>query len=245
MPENTPANAGDMIQKFSVPLAIVLAGALIAGALYFSDSSKQPGTGGQPIAVDIKDVDIGPGDPYIGETKAPVTMAYWSDFQCPYCKAVEVGGIPQIPIPPALPTLIKDYVDTGKLRIVFKDFPFLGEDSITAALYEHAIWEAYPAKFYTWRKAMFEAQDDEGDQGFGDEVSIVKLIEKIKGMDVNKLKALITQKNDEYMALISADRDEGASLGINGTPAFIIGKTLISGADQLSTFTALIDAELK
>ena len=237
------------IQKFAIPIAIVIAGALIAGAVYFASIGRGQAGNGAPGApaqpkVNIKDVKIA-GEPYIGNENAPVTMAYWSDYQCPFCRAVQVGGIPQIPISPALPSLIKDYVDTGKLKIVFKDFAFLGNDSLTAALYEHAIWELYPGKFYQWRKAMFEAQDAEGDQGFGNEESILKLIGTIPGLDANRLKALVAEKKDAYSQAIDADRTEGASFGIQGTPGFIIGTKFIAGADQLSAFTTAIDAQLK
>src|SRR3989338_8140989 len=144
MPENT-GGVADTLQKFSIPLAIVVARALIAGGLYFSGKGQGPSAGGQPTPanVDIKDVNVGPGDPYIGKADAPVTLAYWFDYQCPFCKAVDVGGIPQIPIEPSLPTLIKDYVETGKLKIVFKYYAFLGPDSTTAALYMHAVWDLY------------------------------------------------------------------------------------------------------
>ena len=171
-------------------------------------------------------------------------MAYWSDYQCPFCKAVEVGGIPQIPIEPALPILIKDYVDTGKLKIVFKDFSFLGPDSDTGALYEHAVWETYPDKFWTWREAMFEAQDEEHG-GFGDEASTLALIRTISGMDADRLKNIVAQNKDRYLALMQADQAEAASFGISGTPGFIVGTTLIAGADQPAVFKAAVEKELK
>lgn len=229
-----------------VPAAIVIAGIVVGGGLYFGlskgNSTGQGGT--QPtVSVNIKDVKTD-GDPYIGKADAKVTLAYWSDYQCPYCKAVEIGGIPQIPITPALPTLIKEYVDTGKLKIVFKDYPFLGEDSITAALYEHSIWKLYPEKFYSWREEMFKAQDDEGDQGFGDEASIVALIKKIPGMDAAKIKADVAANKAAYQTKIDADRAEGTSFGITGTPGFITGKTLIPGAAEFSSFKSAIDAQL-
>ena len=238
----------DAIQKLAVPIAIVIAGALIAGAVYFASIGRAPinaGAGAPPPqqAVNIKDVNIA-GNPFIGNPDAPVVLAYWSDHQCPYCKAVEVGGIPQIPLTPAIPELIKDYVDTGKLKIVFKDYPFLGPDSTTAALYEHAVWELYPDKFYEWRKALMLAQDEENG-GFGNEESIVKLTNEISGIDGGAVKALVAKKTDVYTKSIEADRAEGASFGIQGTPGFITGTKLIAGAADPSAFKAAIDAQLK
>lgn len=238
----------DTIQKLAVPIAIVIAGALIAGAVYFASIGRAPvnaGAGAPPAqpSVNIKDVKIA-GNPFIGKPNAPVILAYWSDHQCPYCKAVEVGGVPQIPLTPAIPELIKDYVDTGKLKIVFKDYPFLGPDSTTAALYEHAVWELYPDKFYTWREAMMNAQDAENG-GFGNEESILGLINTISGMDSNRAKALVAKKTDEYTKAIEADRQEGASFGIQGTPGFIVGTKLIAGAADPSVFRAAIDEHLK
>ena len=237
----------DTLQKFSIPLAIIVAGALIAGAVYFTFVNRDSGGLGGPspsTKVDIKDVKISASDPYIGDAKAPVTIAYWSDHQCPYCKAVEVGGIPQIPLTPAIPVLIKDYVDRGKLKIVFKDYPFLGPDSITAALYEHAIWELYPDKFYEWRKALMLAQDEEN-AGFGNEATILELIKTVPDMDGDRIKKQVAEKTDIYAKSIDDDKQEGISFGIQGTPGFITGTKLLAGAADPSAFKAVIDAQLK
>ncbi len=237
------------LQKFSVPISIIIGCALIAGGIYFSgraSSGDQAGakTAGAP-AVDIKKVKISDSDPYIGKKDAKVTIAFWSDYQCPFCKAVEVGGVSQIPLEPAIPLIIKNYVNAGKVRIVFKDFAFLGNDSKTAAEYEHAVWETYPDKFYTWREAMMKAQDEEGDKGFGNEATILKLTAALPGFDAAKLKSLVAANQPKYDADIQSDMQEASSFGIQGTPAFIIGKKLIAGADQPASFTAAIDALLK
>ena len=248
MPEqNMGGSAAKDYSNLYVPGAIVVAGVLIAIGLFLGLSGKSVGSAGglpAPQKVNVKEVKTD-GQPYIGKKDAPLTMAYWFDYQWPFCKAVEVGGIPQIPITPSFPTLIKEYVDTGKLRIVFKDYPFLGKDSITGAMYEHAVWETYPAKFSTWQEAMFKAQDDEGDVGFGDEASILALVKKIPGMDAGTLKALVAQRKDAYQKDMDADRNEGASFGIQGTPGFIIGTKAIDGAQELSAFKAAIDSQLK
>ena len=246
--EQMPAQAGNHnYSALYVPGAIVLSGLLIAGGLYFGLAGKTaPATDGQPaqVKVNIKDVKIA-GSPYIGKADAPVTMAYWSDYQCPFCKAVDVGGIPQIPIEASFPILIQKYVETGKLKIVFKDYPFLGQDSIVDGEYGRAVWEMYPDKYYTWREAMFKAQDDEGDKGFGDEESVLALIKKIPGLDAAKLKALVAQKKAQYDAAMKADQQEGAKFGIRGTPGFILGTKSIDGAVPPEQFIAAIDALLK
>lgn len=228
-----------------LPLAIILAGALVAVGLFFGLSKNTASTGGQPTkqAVNVKDVNLA-NSPYIGQTNAPVTMAYWSDFQCPFCKAVDVGGVPQIPLEPSFPTIINEYVKTGKLKIVFKDFVFLGQDSITAAEYGRAVWALYPEKYYEWREAMFVAQDEEGDQGFGDAASIDALIKKIPGLDLAKIKADVAANKAKYDAAIQADTQEGSKFGIQGTPGFIIGKQSIDGAVPLSEFKKVIDSQL-
>ena len=230
-----------------MPTAIVVAGILIAGGLYAGLSSKSgnntAGGNGAPVAVDVKNIKT-EGNPFIGKANAPVVLVSWSDFQCPYCKAVEVGGVSQIPTQASFPDLIKMYVDTGKLKIVFKDYPFLSEDSNTAAEYGRAVWELYPSQYYAWREAMYHAQDEEHG-GFGNAVSIDALIKKsFPQMNVAQVKAQIVSKKDAYDAAIQADRAEGSSMGVNGTPGFITGKTLISGADSLATFKAAIDAQL-
>lgn len=227
-----------------LPIAIVLAGALVGVGLFFGLSGQgNSGTvGGPQVAVNIKDVKT-QGHPYIGKENAPVTLAYWSDYQCPFCKAVELGH-PQIPTEPALPRVIKEYVDAGKVKVVFKDYAFLSEDSTTAALYGRAVWALYPTKYWAWREAMYKAQDEEHG-GFGDEESILALTRGISGIDADTLKADVAKNRAKYQSLIDADKAEGTALGISGTPGFITGTTLIPGAVEFGQFKTVIDAQLK
>lgn len=232
------------MSKFYTPIAIVVAGVII-GIFAMTGLSKlggSPSQGGAPSAnVNIADIAV-EGLPYIGEKDAPVVLAYWSDFQCPFCKAVEMGH-PQIPTEPALPKLITEYVDTGKLKIVFKDYAFLSEDSTTAALWGRAVWDLYPTRYWPWREAMYEAQDEEHG-GFGDEASIAALTKTISGIDANAVQTRVATNQAAYLALIDADKAEGTSMGIQGTPGFITGKVLLPGAYPFSDFKAAIDAQL-
>lgn len=233
----------DANNKF-LPVAVVLAGLLIAGAVMWNGSHPPAGT--QQAAapkVDIKDVKTD-GDPFIGNPQAPVTIAFWSDFQCPFCKSVEVGGVPQIPTPAALPEIIKEYVDAGKVKIVFMDFAFLGDDSTTAALYNRSVWKLYPDQYFTWRTAMYTAQDEEH-KGFGNAASIDKLTATISGIDAARVTADVQANKSVYQAEIDADKAEAQKVGINATPSFVVGTTVLAGAYPYANFKAVIDALLK
>ena len=252
-PESSPASApvgatpSLAANPLLVPAAIVIAGAIIGGGIFFglSQNGGTAAPGNMQQAVNVKDVKKD-GAPYIGQKNAPVVLAFWADFQCPFCKAVEIVGIPQIPTAPAIPDIIKQYVDTGKVKIVFKDYPFLGEDSLAGGEYARAVWDLYPAQYFAFRTAMYEAQDDEGDQGFGDATSIDQLIKtKFAQMDGAKIKQTVAANKAKYDAAMEADKTEGASFGIQGTPGFITGTTLIDGAQALPAFVAAIEAQLK
>lgn len=221
--------------KYFLPAAVVVAGLLIAGAVVWNGQRPpQAGPGAAPTA-DIKDIDIS-GDPFIGEASAPVTIAVWSDYQCPFCKKFEVE---------TLPSIIADYVDAGKVKVVFMDFVFLGNDSVDAAVYGRAVWKLYPEQYFAWRTAMYEAQDEEGDQGFGDASSIDALTAKIPGIDAAKVAADVKANRDGYKAAADADRAEGQKIGINATPSFVINTQIIQGAYPYPAFQEAIDAALK
>lgn len=231
-----PAAAVRYILPISILLAaIIIGGSFVAGVMIYSKALTN--AGGKPapaIAVDIKDVNI-KGRPFIGNEKAPVTMAYYYDYQCSYCAKFDIETLPEI---------VKKYVDTGKVKVVFKDFPFLGPNSVVAAETSHAVWELYPQHYFKWHQAMYRNLDAEKG-AFGDEISVKKLTGTIAGIDANKVFALIAQKKEQYTSDIKADREEGSGFGIQGTPSFIIGKSLIPGALPLSSFVQLIDIELK
>jgi len=178
--------------------------------------------------VSLKDV------PFIGSASAPVGMAYWFDYQCPFCRRVEQD---------VMPRLIEDYVKAGKLRIYFKDFQFLGPDSYEAAIASRAVWEVAPELFGTWHSALFARQDRENG-GWGNRDDVFALLETIPGLDAAKVKELVQQKVDTYVDQMDRDLQEGGRFGIQGTPGTIIGTQLISGAQPFEEFQAAIEEVL-
>ncbi|TSC70719.1 MAG: DSBA oxidoreductase [Parcubacteria group bacterium Gr01-1014_49] len=227
-------DTNETTSKF-LPIAVIVAGLLIAGAVVWNGSRPSAGPGGAAPKADIKNVKLD-GDPFIGKADAAITIAFWSDFQCPYCKNFELGTLPQI---------ITDYVDTGKAKVVFMDFAFLGSDSITAGLYSRAVWKLYPDQYYAWRTAVYTAQDEEGDRGFGDAESIDKITATIAGIDAAKVAADVKENASAYQAAMDADKAEAQKVGINATPSFVIGTQVIQGAYPYANFQAAIEEALK
>ncbi len=229
------------MERYLTPIAVILAAVIIAVALIFAHGSgtkdaTQAGTAAAP-SVNVKDIKTD-GDPFIGDKNAPTTVVLFYDYQCPFCKQFEQGVTPQ---------LIANYVKTGKTKVVFKDFQFLGNDSLDAAVFGRALWEAQPDKFGDWFTAMFNAQDEEGDQGFGDLASVEKLAGTIPGIDVAKVDALVKSKRSTYEQAAAADRAEGAALGINGTPSIVVGTQLLTGMSPTQFYQSIsteLDKEL-
>ena len=235
-------NNNEQDNKF-LPAAVLVAGLFIGGAVLWNGSNPTaaPVGGAAPIpaaapsaAADIRNVKTD-GNPFIGQANAPVTLAVWGDFQCPFCKRFEAE---------TLPLIIRDYVEKGKVKIVFFDFAFLGPDSTTAGQYNHAIWKLYPAKYAEWRAAMYGAQDAEH-SGFGNAASIDALNATIQGIDAARVAADVKANAGAYQALLDSDKAEAQKVGIGATPSFVVGKQMIAGAYPYENFKAAIDAALK
>ena len=240
-PESCQATAGNLAVPKSahvlcVPSDMAPPAATASGT---SPTTTPPQSmAGQPPApaatADIDKVSTA-GVPFIGKADAPVVLAYWFDYQCPYCRQLEMTVMPQ---------LVKDYVDTGKLKILFKDFAFLGPDSVTAGFAARAVWETAPDKFYDWHKAMFDHQDEEN-AGWGNKDDIIALTKTIPGIDAAKVEQLMTDHATEYQKAIDADDAEGSGMGIDGTPGVVIGKQAIVGSRPYEEFKSAVDDELK
>lgn len=220
------------------PIAIVIAGIIIGGAVVYVNTSHSAGdqAATQPtIAVDASKVKTA-GEPTLGKTDAPVTIAYWFDYQCPFCKQNEEQSMPQ---------LIKDYVDTGKAKIVFKDFSFLGTDSDTLGHAARAVWAVAPEKFYAWHKAIFDAQGTEN-TGWATSAKIQQITASVLTQAQTAEVMQMMQKNaSTYQAEMDADKAEGTGFGITGTPSMIVGKEMVEGAQPYAQIKSAVEDALK
>ena len=232
-----------------LPAAIVVGAAMISGSIIWSadfrvqpapsfggaTNATMPDPASVPIVplVDITKVKLA-GEPFVGEPTAKAVMAFWYDYQCPFCRQIEQNVLPQ---------LIADYVDTGKLRIYFKDYAFLGPDSQNAALAGRAVWEVAPKAYYAWHSAVFAHQDGEN-RGWGSPDDLAAVTRSLPAIDSTAVTMALGRNAATYQQAIAADLAEGEAAGIQGTPGAIIGDQLISGAEPYAVFKAAVDRAL-
>lgn len=225
------------VNKFLIPGAVVLAGLFIGGAVLWNGSHATPGVGGgEEISVNIKDVETA-DDPYYGDPKAPVVIAFWSDYQCPFCMQFAVNTLPQI---------VQEYVTTGKARVVFKDFQFLGPNSTVIGEYSRAVWALYPDQYYAWHSALFADHPEENSLSPAQNLAYIERVTKtVSGINWDALTADVKANKAKYDSMMAEDRAEASKFGIQATPSFIIGKQLIQGAQPYANFKAAIEEVLK
>lgn len=181
----------------------------------------------------IKDLikKIKPDSPYLGNVNAKVTMVVFEDFQCPFCKKYHDETFPQIK---------KEYIDTGKIKVIHQDLAFLGIESI--ASHEAGQCAKDQGKFWEYVDLLYENQSPSHNSGnFSDEN--LKKIAKNLGLNLAQFNECFD--GQKYKAQISEARSFANSYGISSTPSFVINGQQISGAKSFDSFKLVIDNALK
>ncbi|ABG04780.1 DSBA oxidoreductase [Rubrobacter xylanophilus DSM 9941] len=203
-------------------LAALLGAALLAGAmaLYLlgpadRGAGESPPGGGERLPA-----------PSLGREDAPVVMVEYADFQCPYCGeyAREVQ-----------PKLVEKYVESGTLRIEWRDFPYLGQESVNAALAARAAQAQ--GRFWEYHDLLYENQKPVNSGGFSD-ANLIKFAKKA-GLDVERFEEDL--KSGRYEAAVARDFREGQRRGVAGTPTFVINGKVVVGAQPQEVFEKAIE----
>lgn len=153
-----------------------------------------------------------------GNPDGDVTIVEFFDYRCGYCKRV-------------YPTMMKTVKNDGNVRLVYKEFPILGPESITAA--QAAIASIKQNKYEEYHHAMMAGRGKLT-------VDRIFAIAKELGLDIAQLK--LDMASEETRNVIAQNHDLARQLDINGTPAFVIGSKLAPGAisaDQMKQLIAL------
>ncbi len=189
---------------------------------FIAEQTGQPAPSREPIDVSVDD------DPSKGDPDAPITIVEFSDYECPFCKRFVDNTFDQIQ---------KEYIDTGKVKYVFRDFPlgFHPNAAPAANAAECVRDQAGDEAYFAYHDVLFanqKALDVASLKGYGAD------------FDIDQAAFATCIDEEKFAAEVAADMAEGQSYGVSGTPAFFVNGTLLSGAQPFAAFKAAIDEAL-
>lgn len=176
------------------------------------------------------------GRPSLGRRDAPATMVEFSDYQCPFC---------QRHFSTVYPLLKKEYIDTGRLRYVFRDFPIATLHPQAKKAHEAAHCAGEQNRYWEMHDILFENSK---------ELSIPALKRYAQEIGLNGDQFNGCLESDKFSREVEKEIGEGAKAGVQGTPSFFIGPsgsgekitgTMVVGAQPLARFKQVIEEVLK
>ncbi|MDP2648042.1 MAG: DsbA family protein [Candidatus Yanofskybacteria bacterium] len=232
--QNTGSATGLDKSKLILPGAIMFAAILVSGTLlyangFLSGTIDSPETGAPQFAdVSVDD------DPMLGNENAPVTIIEFSDFQCLYCRRFWKDTMAQ---------LKSEYIDTGKVRFVYRDYPLTGGHpaALVSALGGECAQDQ--GKFWEFHDKIFQEQDKQGTGTIAYTVTEVKRWAQEIGLNAAEFNACVD--SGKYSSEVEKDLADGSAAGVNGTPTFFINGQRLVGALPFAQFKQVIDRELQ
>jgi protein-disulfide isomerase len=200
-------------------LGLFGAGAAMLG-LDIVPGSALAQSGGETVlteALVLRDPDI----PVAGNVDGDITIVEYFDYQCPYCRKIE-------------PELRQVVQDDGKVRLVLKDWPILGEVSVIAA--RMALASKFQGKFLQAHEALI---------GVNSKLTEPRIRELLAGagIDLDRLNRDRVTNAKAIDAILARNNDQATAFGFKGTPSFIIGKFRVPGVLTMAQFDmAIADA---
>jgi protein-disulfide isomerase len=169
--------------------------------------------------------------PPLGDPNAKVTVIEFADFRCPFCEqwfqTVE-------------PNLMKDYVNTGKVKFYFRNYAFLGPASTLAA--EAGECANDQNQFWAFHDYMYKHQPDETDTSMYTVDNLSKIAGNL-GMDQSQFQSCLSSK--KFADAVTKDLNDGSTAGVSGTPTTFINGIPIVGAVPYTQIKQQIDTALK
>jgi protein-disulfide isomerase len=182
-----------------------------------------------PEIIDIDTEELVDDDQWKGDENAPVVIVEFSDFQCPFCERWATETLPQ---------LTQTYIDSGKVRLVYRDFPLSSIHPEAQNAAESAECARDQGKFWEYHDILFENRLDWS--GVGD--AKFKQYAADLGLDTNTFDECLD--SDKYNNEVLDDLNDGGSVGVSGTPTFFINGKKLVGAQPFTAFEAAIEEEL-
>lgn len=174
-------------------------------------------------------IEVPAGSRVLGNNHAKVTIVEFADFQCPFCGQFQKTIFPQIK---------SQYIDIGKVRFVYMDYAFLGEESIKAA--EAGMCADEQNRFWDYHDKLFASQAGENEGAFTDDH--LKQFAKELNLDVSMFNTCL--ESDKYRTAVNGDLDQAANYGVQSTPTIFIDGLKMEGVMPYDSYKQLIDNEL-
>ncbi len=192
---------------------------------------SQP-TPSQPVKISLDD------DPIRGDPDAPITIVEFSDFQCPFCARFHVQ---------TLPSLLDEYIESGKVNLVYRDFPIqsIHPNALPAAVAAECANEQ--GKYWEYHDMLFEKQNGWNRLDSNTAISTFSQYATDVGLEQQQFDSCLG--SGKYLEEVQKDLSDGKDYGITGTPGFFIGNEEIgfvklTGAQPFDSFKKIIDAQL-
>jgi len=170
------------------------------------------------------------GSPMLGDPNAKITIVEFGDYQCTYCHLFHQN---------TKDALLQQYVDTGKVNFVFRDYPLNGPDSVFAA--DAAYCAGDQGKYWQYHDELYKNWGGEK-TGWVNQKSLDAFATTV-GLDLSTFDKCLSDKKYEQKVL--DNQKFGNTIGIDGTPSFVVFNskdiTKIVGAQPLSVFQQVID----
>lgn len=227
--------------SYFISASILAAGFLIALAVIYTNKGDESGNSGldpaskkeESIAYSREAMDFlvaREKDFILGNPAAPVAIVEFGDFQCPFCGHFFAD---------TLGRLKETYVKQGKVKFIFRDFAFLGQESIDAAVAARCAGEQ--GKFWDYHDYLFTHQSGENNGAF----SLANLKKFAKEVGLNEVDFNTCLDSKKYEEVVKNDTSQAKNLlKVDGTPTSFINGQEVVGALPFSQFETLIQAEL-
>jgi protein-disulfide isomerase len=228
----------------TLPVSLLVAAGMLSVALIYHGWAgmnrtgggvaveQQPaGQGGEPVAAGTLPA-VGGRDVILGDANAPVTVIEYADYQCPFCARFFKETEP----------LIKQaYVKDGKVRLIYRNFAFLGQESTAAA--EATECAKDQNKFWVYHDALYNAEHADGQENNGNLTRelFIQLAQK-SGLNVGDFTSCID--SHKYQSAVAQETQAATAAGVNSTPTTFVNDQKIVGAQPFNQFKAAIDAAL-
>jgi protein-disulfide isomerase len=165
----------------------------------------------------------------MGDANAKVIIVEYSDFNCGFCRRFYQETFPR---------LVNEYVNTGKVRLSFKHYPFLRPSSVWKA--HAAECAATQGRFWDYHGKLFSTEI-----GGDDEASVKQALASLADeLSLNRELFTACLNDSAVQQQVINDAQEGRRLGVSGTPSFLVNGRPLVGAQPFEAFRALIEEEL-